>query len=235
MAIYYQTPTNLIPISCSVVCDFGTPGCSVFTVPAGITSLTFEIWGAGGGGGAHCCCDCYHGGPPGAGGGYSSISIATTAGCTYTVCVGAGGMVSCVGSCTLHWCCFGQAGGTTYVTGYNLSNFCATGGGGGVNDCYYICGCNIPGGMGYGGTINACGGYGSNLGYSDAYMWRWSVGGQAAMGASNRPFSGDHCCVCMIAYPGNFPAAGGGTVLPTLCCCCSQGGTGGNGLVRIHY
>lgn len=234
MPRYYQVVTSS-SLSQSAVCDFPNPGCCLFTVPTGVTNLNFEIWGAGGGGGAHCCCDCYHGGPPGAAGGYSSISIATAPGCQYTVCVGYGGMVSTVGSCTLHWCCYGQQGGTTYVTGYNLSNFCATGGGGGHNSCYYICGCNIQPGCGIGGTICACGSTGSNQGYSDSYMWRMAFGGNAPFTGGIRPHSGDHCCPCMLGYPGLFPGGGGATVQPNICCCCSQGGVGANGLVRIHY
>lgn len=231
----YCTIVTQVPLSNSTVCDFPSPGAYTFTVPSGISELTFEIWGAGGGGGAHCCCDCYHGGPPGGGGGYSAKTVATAPGCQYSVCVGSGGMVPTVGSCVLHWCCYGQVGGTTYVTGYNLSNFCATGGDGGHSTCYYICGCNTNGGVGYGGDITGCGTAGSNQGYSDAYMWRFALSGAAPFTGGTRPHSGDHCCPCMLGYPGVFPGGGGATVQTNICCCCSQGGVGANGLVRIRY
>jgi hypothetical protein len=145
-------------------------------------------------------------------------------------------MVATVGNCTLHWCCYGGVGGTTYVTGYNLSaNFCATGGDAGQNTCYWFCACTINGGIGYGGDITACGAGGSIQGYSDAYAWRSSYGGNAPFSGNSRPAHGDWCCPCMIGHPGVFPGGGGMTVHANICCCCSQGGTGANGLVRIHY
>ena len=231
----YCTIVTSATLTCSAVCDFPTPGAYTWTVPSGVTEVTFEIWGPGGGGGAKCCCECYHGGPPGAGGGYSSVTVATAAGCAYAVCVGYGGMVTGVGSCTLHWCCYGQPGSTTYVTGFNLSNLCATGGDGGRNDCYYICGCNVNGGIGYGGTVVSCGSGGANQGYSDAYFWRFAHAGAPPFTGASRPMTGDHCCPCMLGYPGVFPGGGGATVMPNICCCCSQGGVGANGLVRIHF
>ena len=64
---------------------------STFTVPAGVTTLTVECWGAGGGaGGAATTANA--GGAGGGGGAYSkSTTIAVTPGNTYTVTVGTGG------------------------------------------------------------------------------------------------------------------------------------------------
>ena len=234
MGRYYQEMT-VGSLTNTTMCDFQSPGAYTFTTPSGITELSFEIWGAGGGGGAKCCCDCYHGGPPAGGGGYSAITVSTTPGTSYSICVGAGGMVPTVGSCTIHWCCQGQSGQTTYITGGSLSNFCATGGTGGNNDCYYFCGCNIPGGIGYGGSMNACGGYGAGQGYSDSYAWRSNFSGGSPFGGGSRGGRGDWCCVCMNMHPGIFPGGGGMTANATLCCCCAAAGVGANGMVRIRY
>jgi len=234
MPRYYQ-PVSSGTITSTTICDFKEPGNYSWTVPAGQTWATFEIWGGGGGGGAKCCCDCYHGGPGGASGGYAMQQISVTPGGTYAICVGYGGMVPTVGNCTLHWCCYGNDGSTTYVTGSGLSNFCATGGSGGHNDCYYYCGCTKPPGMGYGGIVNNCGspGYGGHT--TNMCSNIIAYGGSTASGGGNYT-TADHCCrSCMIACAGQYPGGGGGTTLPHTNCCCAQGGVGGNGLVRIHF
>ena len=99
-----------------------TPGCCCrWTVPTGVTRITWEIWGAGGNGHGACSCNrCqnWHG----AGGGYyNTRTISTNSGCQYTVCA-AGVYRCCSRACT--GCC----GCNSYVNGYNLSNFCALGG-----------------------------------------------------------------------------------------------------------
>jgi hypothetical protein len=65
---------------------------NTFTIPAGITNLLVELWGAGGGGGYYKSgnpTDCLEAG--GGSGGYSRAVIAVTPGATYTVTVGKGG------------------------------------------------------------------------------------------------------------------------------------------------
>lgn len=234
MGRFYQLVT-VGNSSNSQMVDYVNPGSATFTTPTAVTRLTFEVWGSGGGGGAKCCCECYHGGPNGGGGGYARKTITTAPGCQYAICVAPGGMVGTVGNCTLHWCCYGQAGSTSYVTGYNLSNLCATGGDGGRNDCYYFCGCSVCGGIGYGGDLNAIGGCGTIGGWSDAYFWHQGSSGGSPMGAKGSWNGGDHCCPCHLGSPGVFPGAGGTSVQSNICCCCSQGATGANGMVRIHY
>ena len=95
--------------------------CCLWTVPTGVTKLFFEVWGSGGSGHGACSCDrCHH--YKGAGGGqYNSKMIATTAGCQYTVCSAGNG--NC---CRFE--CIGCQGCASYVTGYNLTSFCAIGG-----------------------------------------------------------------------------------------------------------
>ena len=235
MGRYYQ-PTTTTTTTSAKTCDFGTPGSYTWTVPTGITKASFEIWGAGGGGGAVACCSCYYAGPPGAGGGFSKKAIAVTPGQAYTICVGYGGMVSTVGSCQLHSCCCGAAGTTTYVTGTNLSNFCATGGDGGQAQCYWGCGCSNTGGQGYGGDINQPGGAGGGGHASSQCMLYTGMAGAAAFTGGSGIFTSDACFPsCMPGQVGQFPGGGGTTAFANQCCCCGPGGTGGNGLVRIYY
>lgn len=225
--------TAVITSSCSCTLDI-TTSCT-WTVPTGVNRVTFEIWGAGGGGGAVCCCDCYKGGPGGAGGGYSTVTISTVPGCQYVACAGYGGMADIVGNCTLHWCCYGRPGGTSYVTGFNLSNFCATGGEGGRGDCYYGCGCSIPGGVGYGGAVTNCGSPGTGGHSSSVCMLMWGVGAGPGFANAAQMFVSDACCRCMVGTFGVFPGGGGSSAYANACCCCSQGGVGANGLVRIKF
>ena len=56
-------------IRCVRMVDYCESGGYTWTVPTGVTKVTFEAWGAGGGGSARCCCDCYHHGHGGSGGG----------------------------------------------------------------------------------------------------------------------------------------------------------------------
>lgn len=237
MPRYYQEPTFAVqPVA--TVCDFPSPGAYTWTVPAQTFQATFEIWGGGGGGAAHCCCDCYRGGRGGSGGAYTTKTIAVTPGNTYSICVGYGGMVDQVGSCTVHWCCFGQNGSTTYINGTNLSNFCATGGCGGNSQCYYTCGCtDDSSSCGYGGDINARGAPGWVGHRTEACSNTITVGGSAGgFSASPRYNTPDHCCpATTCGCAGTFPGGGGQTALSFMCCCCSAGGVGANGLVRIHY
>ena len=99
-----------------------TPGCCCYwQVPTGVEKLTIELWGAGGNGNGACSCNrCQHY-QGAAGGTYNTKTISTSGGCYYTVC--AGGVYRC---CSRE--CNGCIGCSSYVQGYNLSNFCAQGG-----------------------------------------------------------------------------------------------------------
>ena len=67
--------------------------CCQWTVPSGVSRITWELWGAGGNGHGACSCDrCQH--YRGASGGtYNTKTISTTSGCAYTVC--AAGVYPC--------------------------------------------------------------------------------------------------------------------------------------------
>ncbi|QPA60704.1 glycine-rich domain-containing protein [Lysinibacillus sphaericus] len=117
---------------------FSTPGTYSFTVPTGVTRITYRMWGAGGGGGGSSA---YRGYTPGGGGGagaYVSGFLNVVPGNTITVTVGAGG-----------------AGGLPH-TDENTESL-LTGGVGGQSN---VSGAPYPAGGGGGG---ACG-YGVNVG-----------------------------------------------------------------------
>ena len=88
-----------------------------WTVPAGVTSVQFQLWGPGGGTSSQCCCG---GAPFGPSGAYMLAKLNVTAGDVYTLCAGCA------------YCCFasqttpGIAMTPTYITGPGLS-ICAMG------------------------------------------------------------------------------------------------------------
>jgi len=221
--------------TCAKTVEFITPGAFSWTVPANVTRATFEIWGGGGGGGAKCCCNCYHTGPGGAPGGFAKVAITVAPGAAYAICVGAGGMQCVGGTCGNHWCCYGNPGCTTYVTGAGLSNFCATGGEGGNNSCFYYCGCFITSGASYGADYVICSGAGMVGGTSDSNYMSWHTAGGGAWSAGGLNFVQETCNGCWIAPAGMFPGGGGLTSANSICCCCSQAGVGANGMVKIYY
>jgi hypothetical protein len=106
-----------------LVCDtsgnFRCGATCTWTVPGGVTCARFQIWGAGAGTGSGCCCG---GSSIGGTGAYASVIMPVSAGWTYTLCAG------CAFCC---YACRAQNdadGCASFVTGCNLSNFCAEGG-----------------------------------------------------------------------------------------------------------
>ena len=107
---------------------YGAPGsvcstgcCCAWTVPTNVTRVTWEVWGAGGNGHGECNCNRCGNWHAAGGGYYNTKTHSTNTGCVYTVC--AGGTYRC---CSRE--CVGCNGCSSYVNGYNLSNFCALGG-----------------------------------------------------------------------------------------------------------
>lgn len=94
--------------------------CCAWTVPAGVTTAKFEVWGAGSGTHPGCCCSIQ---PFGMTGAYATICIPVTAGTVYTVC--AGGAACC-------YPCQGVTGFapgcSSYVLGTGLCCIRASGG-----------------------------------------------------------------------------------------------------------
>ena len=69
---------------------FTTPGLGSVVIPAGVTTVTVEVWGAGGGGG-NSNDDTQRGGSGGGGGAYARGIHTVTPGSTYFYTVGSGG------------------------------------------------------------------------------------------------------------------------------------------------
>ena len=93
------------------------------------TDVIFEIWGGGGGGAVSCCCS--HRRHPGGAGAYAYKRLTgneVVAGCKYQICIAASSCRTTSKS--------GRRGCKTYITGHNLSNFCAEGGHGGCSFCF---------------------------------------------------------------------------------------------------
>jgi hypothetical protein len=155
-----------------------------YVVPAGITSLTIEVVGAGGTGGGN-------GGGGGGGGGYAIGVYAVTPGASIPITVGTGGAGPVVGttSAGMFLSATGGANGTS-VANPNL-------GGGGA------------GGVGSGGTIaNRTGGAGGG-----GYWTYFGGGGGGAAGSVSNGTAGGNTIVyvpgaCMT--PGGSGGAGGG-------------------------
>lgn len=123
--LWNTIPTLTGTFTCLCVYDttYGRCGvCCLWTVPAGVTTARFQIWGAGGGA-SGACATSFAFGQPGSSGAYASVILPVTAGSTYTLCAG----------CAM--CCYafvqgigGLNGSSSWVTGNGLCNFCADGG-----------------------------------------------------------------------------------------------------------
>ncbi len=217
-----------------------SPGCCcLWTVPAGVRRVTFELWGAGGNGAGMCTTSrCQH--YAGAQGGYYNIrTISVTPGWQYTVC--AGGVFPCLSNE-----CNGCEGCTSYVTGCNLSNFCAIGGCAGCADGNWNVGCFSDWGRccvtptgAWGGDFamgNHRGGYQGSW-VCHCYRYVHCASGAPFLGGAN--VTGEIAECWMRCATGAVPYGSGGQSAMTTYCgggsCCGQGGTGGSGVVKITY
>ncbi len=205
--------------------------CCLWTVPSGVTWVTFQLWGGGGSGAGACCCQQ---GWPGGSGAYAVKTITTAAGCQYTICAASSG-------CS-HTSCCGLPGYTTWVTGYNLSNFCAAGGTRGDTGCWrgiscYTCLCMNP------CCAYACGADfwvgGTHGGFQPTqfcYHHSHQYAPTGPHGVAGPFISTSMCGVCagcLINNPG-FPGGGGMSAF-THDGNCRCGGWGAGGLVSVLF
>lgn len=120
--------------------------CCAWTVPAGVTTATFEMWGAGADGqGARCC---ERPGTMPTNGSYALVTVDVTEGTSFTLCAAGSG---CEGCC----CGTGPTGFPSFVQCSGSTIGCAPGGTGG-------CSTFLRGGMGDGqicchGLLSSCG------------------------------------------------------------------------------
>ena len=216
--------------------------CCLWTVPDGVSQVQFEVWGGGGSGAGSSCCNGTLRASGGQGGNYASKTIAACPGWQYTVC--AGGTYPCR---YIRTCC-GGPGCASFVTGCNLSNFCALGGCSG-----YAC---IASGIQYPNSMESClghsaggcgwygadfgiyggtGGHGTTGGYDCRHRSSWS-GAAPFIGLTRLGWSSENGCNCGCFV--NWPAGGGSSPqsqCQNFCMCCAAGTLGGSGLVKITY
>lgn len=89
-----------------------------WTVPAGVTSVQFQLWGPGGGNSGQCCCG---GSPFGATGSYMVSTVPVTAGQVYCLCAG------CAYCCYASQTTASGQGSPTWINGSNGYSVCAEG------------------------------------------------------------------------------------------------------------
>ncbi|MFH0865532.1 MAG: hypothetical protein V1904_05030 [Bacteroidota bacterium] len=159
------------------------PACGVnWTVPAGVTRITVEVWGGGGGGGSTGVNASGGGGA----GGYGKQTFTVVPGSNHMVTCGAGGAVGAAGGASSLGALISATGGGGCAGGAG-----AVGGVGGTSAGTF----NIPGGQGAGGSNNPTrGGDGGNPGGNGG-----SGGGGAGYGAG-----------VPAACVGTSPGGGGG-------------------------
>ncbi|MBL8160073.1 hypothetical protein JNJ66_06480 [Candidatus Saccharibacteria bacterium] len=157
---------------------YNTQGSDSFTVPAGVTSIGFKIWGGGGGGGAGSTTAA---GGTGGGGGYVAGTLAVTPGQNLSVYVGGGG-----GAGTRNTSGGGGGGGghsSIYNGGTPLAIAAGGGGGGGGRNSSGDTG----GAGGAGGGTSGVGGSaaGGGTGVNGGGGGTPSAGGAAGSGGNN--------------------------------------------------
>ena len=110
--------------------------CCLWTVPAGSTWATIEVWGGGGAGPGACCCQQPN--QSGGAGAYARKTITVSPGDTYRIC--AAGSTCCSPSCC------GTEGFPSYAQSETVSGgdplaLCARGGPTSCSGCFVLTGC----------------------------------------------------------------------------------------------
>jgi uncharacterized repeat protein (TIGR01451 family) len=213
--------TPLAPsIPTSVVYDTTT----TFVVPAGVTGLVVEAWGAGGGGGK-ATTDNNNSGGGGGGGGYGRSVISVTPGTTQTVTVGTGGIAGSVGADS--W--FGAIG-TVFGAGGGGGGSDVTVGAGGTANVGTVV--TYDGGTGGAGmtTGSRTGGGGGGSPTASADGNNGSDGVIGGAGGTGTGTGGDGTVGAVAGNPGGAPGAGGGGGGAT-----AIGGAGADGRIIVNY
>ncbi|PKP36557.1 MAG: hypothetical protein CVT97_08720, partial [Bacteroidetes bacterium HGW-Bacteroidetes-14] len=204
---------------------FTTSG--TFTVPAGVTEITVECWGAGGGGSTRTSNAGGSGiGGGGGGGAYSRSVVPVTPGSIYSVEVGTGGEASSPGgNSSFNSVTVVAAGGSGGV----LNSTTAGAGGTSANSTGALI---YAGGNGADGFEALSGGGGGGAGSTGQGKHAIGATGGAATTA-NGGKGGDGVSGSNNGLPGsNYGGGGSGAVRSNGI---NYGGTGANGLVIITY
>lgn len=230
-----------------------------YTVPAGVTSITVEAWGAGGGGGGGNTANAASGG---GGGAHTRYNFTVIPGNTYTINVGAGGVTSTaggnstvlLGATTVIRAAGGGGGSAAGIAGAaraggaggaasagipstGVGLIITSGGNGGSNTT------NSRGGAGGGGSAGTGGngGNGQAGGLNPAAQpFRGALGGAAGSGTGGNAGSVGGAggtrsgANAEAGFPGFVPGSGGGGRSGTAGAASNTaGGTGANGRVII--
>lgn len=216
-----------------------TASSGTWTVPAGVTKIYAEVWGAGGGGNGY-------GG--GAGGSYIAAAFAVTPGQVVNYGCGTGGNGNGFGTAN-------TGIGSFFNTGSAAFSISANGGGGATFVSSGIGSCGSPGGIGVGASVTSYiyeqgkGGEPVSKNYMQYNATTFYESGRAgrggAPGHSNDPGASGGYYVfnttantlvlrASKAATGNFPGGGGasGYDYPLLSI---SGGNGANGLVIVRW
>ncbi|WP_394759056.1 GEVED domain-containing protein [Flavobacterium sp.] len=200
---------NSLSLQAQTFTDNTYPGTSEsWSVPAGVTSVTVQVWGGGGsGGGSNTNRD---GGSGGGGGGYSTRTFAVIGGQVITYTIGTGGASTIAAN--------GNNGQTTTVNHIpSTTTLVANGGGFGTLNANPV----GAGGTASGGSTNTTGSNGGNGGGNSG-----GAGGNAAgAGGGVGGVAGSNGNGGAGAIPGG--GGGGGEE--------GNGGSGGNGQIIITY
>ncbi len=207
---------------------FSTPGTTTWTVPAGVTSVTVEVWGGGGRGGSVGGGLTTGAGGGGGGGAYSRSVLTVTPGATYTVVVGAGSTGAGPGGDSY----FGSAT-TVMAKGGNSSTSAAGATGGaaasGFGDVRFSGGNGADGsGTSYGGGGGSSAGTAANGNNATTSTGATAPTGGGDGGNGRTTSSGG-------GSSGSAPGGGGGGALKTSPGLGQTGGPGAAGRVVITY
>lgn len=235
-----------------------TPGTHTWTVPAGVTSVAIETRGGGGAGGAASRTTTRSKGGGGAGGSFAKVAdFGVTAGQTYKVVVGAGGVSDLTGIANGNVLPGQKGGDSKFSSSDELTNYCvAVGGKGGANsvdgsgaDPFQPLGGagstvgNVgdspfrQGGSGSQGPANNSGGGGGGAGNvangTGANQNNGGAGGNAGggAGASGRNSNGSGAAATAVGFGGG----GAGACQLSGAAASAIGGAGGNGQVQLTY
>lgn len=219
VVLFFLIASNAHAQSSQVFTNSGT-----FTVPVGVTQITVECWGAGGGGGSANSNGTACGG--GGGGAYAKSVVNVTAGNTYNVVVGTGGVADVSG------------GNSTF----NSTTVIAAGGRGATyNTSIAGAGGTVAGSV---GTIRYAGGNGANAvsfsGGGGGGAGSTGAGGNASgttAGTGTSLYGGSGGTGVNSSSDGNngFNYGGGGSGSFRSGGPSRTGGTGANGLVMISW
>jgi hypothetical protein len=210
---------------------FDTPGPGSFIVPAGVTELTVECWGAGGAGARATSTASNRTRAGGGGGAYARSTFTVSPGSTYSYSVGQGGISSVPqngGNSD-----FGS--GIVVAEGGKTSPHNSTAGAAGGLAANSTGDVRFSGGSGGGGGGASCGGGGGGAAGTTGAGVAGSWTGTAGAGGANDGGSGGSggCSNGTSGNPGTGYGGGGGGA--RYGAAAINGANGANGAIRITY